>query len=87
LPRRYQPPARRRKLKKGQFSQEAAAPIAAAPVAPPLPVAAPVAAQQGRPPEGWHNVRDHSYVRGDLRRLAIITAFIGGGLVITAIIR
>ena len=90
MPRRYRPPARRRKSKKERLQQEAAAPrdaAAAAPVSSPLPVSAPVAVQQDRSAQGRHIVRDHSYVLGDLRRVALIAAFIIGGLVITAILR
>jgi len=46
-----------------------------------------VAVQQDRSAQGWHFVRDHSYVLGDLRRVALIAAFIIAGLVITAILR
>jgi hypothetical protein len=46
-----------------------------------------VAVQQDRTAEGRHIARDHSYVLGDLRRIALIVAFIVGGLVITAILR
>jgi len=46
-----------------------------------------VAVQQDRSAQGWHSARDHSYVLGDLRRVALIAAFISGGLVITAILR
>jgi len=90
LPRRYRPPARRRKSKKERLHEEAAAPrdaAAAAPVSSPLPVSAPVAVQQDRSAQGRYIARDHSYVLGDLRRIALIVAFIIGGLVIAAILR
>jgi len=90
LPRRYRPPGRRRKLKKGQSQQETAAPpdvAAVAPVPSPRPVSAPVAVQQDRSAQGRYIARDHSYVLGDLRRIALIVAFIIGGLVIAAILR
>ncbi len=60
---------------------------AAAPVSSPPPVSAPVAVQRDRSAEGRQIARDHSYVLGDLRRIALIVAFIVGGLVITAILR
>ncbi len=46
-----------------------------------------MAVQQDRSAQGWQLVRDHSYVLGDLRRIALIAAFIIAGLVITAILR
>jgi hypothetical protein len=46
-----------------------------------------VAVQQDRSVQGRHIARDHSYVLGDLWRIALIAAFIIGGLVITAILR
>jgi hypothetical protein len=90
LPRRYRPPGRRRKSKKERLQQETAAPRdagAAPPLLSPLPVAAPVAVKQERPDHSRHIARDHTYVLGDLRRVALMAAFIIGGLVITAILR
>ena len=90
MPRRYRPPARRHKSKKERLHGETAAPpdaAAAAPASSPLPVSAPVAVQQDRSAQGRHIARDHSYVLGDLRRIALIAAFVVGGLVITAILR
>jgi hypothetical protein len=46
-----------------------------------------VTVQRDRSAEGRHIARDHGYVLGDLRRIALIVAFIVGGLVITAILR
>jgi hypothetical protein len=46
-----------------------------------------VAVRQERSAEGRHIGRDHTYVLGELRRIALIAAFIIGGLVITAILR
>jgi hypothetical protein len=90
LPRRYRPPGRRRKSKKERLQQETAAPRdagAAPPLSSPIPVAAPVTVKQERPDHSRHIARDHTYVLGDLRRVALIAAFIIGGLVIAAILR
>jgi hypothetical protein len=90
LPRRYRPPTRRRKSKKERLRRETAAPPdegAAAPILSPLPSPAPVAVQHERSAEGRHIARDHTYVLGELRRIALIAAFIIAGLVITAILR
>lgn len=46
-----------------------------------------MAVQRDRSAHGHHIARDHSYVLGDLRRVAFIVAFIIVGLVITAILR
>jgi hypothetical protein len=46
-----------------------------------------VAAREERSSEVRHIGRDHSYVRGELRRIALMVAFIIGGLLITAILR
>lgn len=46
-----------------------------------------MAVQEDRSAQGRHITRDHTYVLGDLRRIALIVAFIIGGLVITAILR
>jgi hypothetical protein len=90
LPRRFRPPSRRRKSKKERLHRETAAPSdegAAAPVSSPLPATAPVVVQQERSAQGRHIVRDHTYILGELRRIALIVAIIVGGLVITAILR
>jgi hypothetical protein len=95
LPRRYRPPSRRRRSKKERLQPEPAAPrdagprdaAPAAPVSPPPPVSAPVTVREDRSDRGRQIGRDHSYVLGDLRRIALIVAFIVGGLVITAILR
>ncbi len=90
MPRRYRPPTRRRKPKKQSLLEETAA-LAYKDVGPPAPSLAPVAAQvavpRERPSQVRHIVRDHSYVMGDLRRVAIIVAFIIAGLLITAVLR
>jgi hypothetical protein len=90
LPRRYRPPARRRRSRKERPLPERAAPLeasAAAPVSSPRPAAAPVAVRQDRSTQTRHIVRDHRYVLDDVRRVALIVVFIVGGLVITAILR
>ncbi len=60
-----------------------------APATSPPPVAPPisVARDPERPSQAQHIARDYSYVVADLRRIAIIVAFIVAGLVITAILR
>jgi hypothetical protein len=62
---------------------------AEAPAAAPPPVAAPVAAtrERERPSQTQHIARDYRHVVADLRRIALIAAFIIAGLVITAILR
>lgn len=59
----------------------------AAPVPSPRPASAPVAAAPERSSHVRHITRDHSYVLGELRLIALLMAFIVGGLVITAILR
>jgi len=46
-----------------------------------------VVVQQERSAQGRHIARDHTYILGELRRIALIAAIIIGGLVITAILR
>ncbi len=92
MPRRYRPPDRRRKPKKQRLPGEMEAPSygeAEAPATSPPPVAPPipVARDPERPSQAQHIARDYSYVIADLRRIAIIVAFIVVGLVITAILR
>ena len=89
MPRRYRPPTRRRKLKKRLLEETPASSYegALAPASSPPPVAAPVAVPQERSSQPRHVARDYSYVAGDLRRIALIVAFIIAGLVITAILR
>ncbi len=90
MPRRYRPPTRRRKPKKQRLPEEAAPPAyedAAAPASPPPRLAPSVAAPQERPSRPQHIARDHSYVVGELRRIALIVAFITAGLIIAAILR
>ncbi len=92
MPRRYRPPDRRRKPKKQQLPGAMEDPSygdTEAPAAPPPPVAPPipVARDPERPSQAQHIARDYSYVVTDLRRIALIVAFIVVGLVITAILR
>ena len=88
MPRRYQPPARRRKKKRSQPSM---------PVAPRLvfPPAEPPAAEVPEPPRaprtagtetiaGKHVARDYSYVIVELKRVALVIAFIIAGLFVAA---
>ena len=94
LPRRYRPPNRRRKIKRQPLSGEPVAPSSEGIVAPipsppppPPPPPAPAAFTGERSSEPRHISRDYSYVVSDLRRIALIVAFIIAGLVITAILR
>ncbi len=92
MPRRYRPPDRRRKQKKQRLPGEMEAPSygeAEAPATSPPPVAPPIAVARDpeRPSQTQHLARDYSYVVTDLRRIALIVAFIVVGLVITAILR
>ncbi len=91
MPRRYRPPNRRRKMKRQPLSGEPEAPSdegAVAPIpSPPPPPAAPAAFAGERSHEPRHISRDYSYVISDLRRIALIVAFIIAGLVIAAILR
>ncbi len=92
MPRRYRPPDRRRKPKKQRLPGEMEAPSygeAEAPATSPPPGAPPrpVARDPERPSPTQHHARGYSYVVTDLRRIALIVAFIVVGLVITAILR
>ncbi len=90
MPRRYRPPERRRKSKKAVSSEETGAPTygdAAAPAATTRAWPAPPASHQERSSRVWHIARDHSYVLGEVRLIGLLTAFITGGLLITAILR
>ncbi len=92
MPRRYRPPTKRRKPKKQRLpgeTEDSSYGDAEAPAISPPPVAAPVAAprEPERPSQTQHIARDYSYVVTDLRRIALIVAFIVAGLVITAILR
>ena len=90
MPRRYRPPTRRRKLKKQTPFGEIEAPSYQGAVAPasPRPAAAiEVPVQDEREHRPTHIARDHTYVLADLRRVALIVAFILAGLIITAILR
>ena len=90
MPRRYRPPNRRRKIKRQPLSGEPEAPSyegTVAPIPSPPPPPPPAAFAEERSSEPRHISRDYSYVVGDLRRIALIAAFIITGLVITAILR
>ena len=90
MPRRYRPPARRRKSNKGDSRQGTTAPTygdAATPVPTARSGLAPSAAPHERSSRVRHIARDHSYVLGEVRLIALLMAFIIGGLVITAILR
>ncbi len=85
MPRRYRPPSKRRKSGKGRLRQDAEAPSyedIRRPTSSPSP-----AAPQERSSQVGQIARDYSYVLGDLRRIAVIVAFITVGLIITAILR
>ena len=85
MPRRYRPPTRRRKSKT-QYADETAG--AATPVSPPAaPKPTPAASERAGAPIVRHIARDHAYVLGEIRLIALLVAFILGGLIITAIIR
>ncbi len=90
MPKRYRPPERRRKSKKAVSSEETAAPTYGD-VAAPAPTVrawpAPPAASQDRSSSTKHIARDHSYVKGELKLIGLLTAFITGGLLITAVLR
>ena len=89
MPRRYRPPTRRRKGKRVPLEEAAAAAegmaVAAEPPARPAPAAVPIERGPARPEK--HISRDYSYVLGEVRLIAILVAFIVGGLVITAVFR
>ncbi len=90
MPRRYRPPNRRRKIKRQPLSGEAEALShegTVAPIPSPPPPPAPAAVAEERSPEPRHISRDYSYVVSDLRRIALIVAFIIAGLVIAGIVR
>ena len=93
MPRRFQPPARRRKAKRQRSSSLLEeplvpygideAPLASAPAA----VAAPAEPAARAEPRQQHLLRDHRYVLHEIRRIALIGGFITAGLVVTAILR
>ncbi len=90
MPRRYRPPNRRHKIKRQPVSGEPEAPSyegTVAPVSSPPPRPAPAAFAGERSSEPRHISRDYGYVISDLRRIAIIVAFIIVGLVVAAILR
>ncbi len=93
MPRRYRPPNRRHKIKRQHLSGEPEVPtyegtVAPASSPPPSqPRPAPAAFAGERSSEPRHISRDYSYVVSDLRRIAIIVAFIIAGLVVAAILR
>lgn len=90
MPRRYRPPTRRRKSKKQGLSQDPPPPSYQGAVTPIPSADRPPAAQSpSRQAVGGarHISRDHGYVVDEVRRIAIIVAFIMAGLVITAILR
>ncbi len=60
---------------------------AVGPAPSPRPAPSPVAASQERSSHVRHIARDHSYVPGEVRLIALLTAVIIAGLVITAILR
>lgn len=90
MPRRYQPPARRRKKKRSRPN----IPVAAS--SPPLVVEPPavdapqsvlqqaVAAPAREGTASRHVARDYSYVIVELRRIALVMAFIMAGLFVAA---
>jgi len=91
LPRRFQPPARRRKAKRQRSSSLLEEPLVPygideAPTAS-APVAAPPAPAARAEPRQQHLLRDHRYVLHEIRRIAVIGGFITAGLVVTAILR
>ena len=87
MPRRYRPPVKRRKTKKQSPSDILAQPLAPEEVV--APVVAPRAAVSTASPasrsETRHVARDYSYVRGEIKRIAIVAGFIMISLVLTAI--
>ena len=92
MPRRYRPPTKRRKPKKPRLpgeTEDSSYGDAEAPAISPPPIAPPVAVagEPERSSQTEHIARDYSYVITDLRRIALIVAFIVAGLVITAILR
>lgn len=89
MPRRYRPPTRRRKSKQQRLPAEGAEvlPYEGIETPAPPPTTARLAVEEERAAEPRHITRDYSYVMGELRRIAIIVAFIVAGLVITAILR
>ncbi len=87
MPRRYRPPVKRRKTKKQSPSDILAQPLAPEEVVAPVPaprVAVSTAAAASRS-ETRHVARDYSYVRGEIRRIAIVAGFIMVSLVLTAV--
>lgn len=90
MPRRYRPPTRRRKSKRGPLHSEGAFPAEEATAAPaperPRPEPTPSARKESAGHER-HVAQDYSYVVGEIRQIAIIAGLILLGLLITAILR
>lgn len=87
MPRRYRPPAKRRKAKKLSV-RDVASPLQETENT--LPSPAPAAASAPtltaiRQTEAKHVTRDYSYVIGELRRIVLLIAFIVVSLVLTAV--
>ena len=90
MPRRYRPPTRRRKSKRDSVRQETAEPAvggAAFASTVPRPSSPGTEIPHERASQVRHIARDHRYVLGEMRLIALLTAFIVAGLVITAILR
>jgi hypothetical protein len=80
LPRRYRPPSRRRKSSREPARQGAAAPTYE-------DIRPPAAPSRERTSQSGKIGRDHGFVVGELRQIALIVTFIFVGLIITAILR
>ena len=93
MPRRYQPPAKRRKRKNSQPNLPASAisPVESEEVceSETVPLArSPRPAVATTTGSGRHVIRDYAYVLGEFRRIVIVMAFIFIGIVIaTAVLR
>lgn len=87
MPRRYRPPVRRRKTKKPSVPNVPAQPserqdIEALTVAPRTAVSTAAPVSRG---EVKHVTRDYSYVRMEIRRMAIAGGIIISSLILTAV--
>jgi len=86
LPRRYRPPAKRRKSRELSV-RDVASPL---PEVETVPDSTPGAASAPtltalRQTEVRHVTRDYSYVMGELRRIVLLVAFIVVSLMLTAV--
>ena len=88
MPKRYQPPVRRRKAKKARpqgLLEVAAGDDHQTEAVAAVPAVTMAAAEPAPRSEERHITRDYSYVLAEVRRVAVIAGFIVAGLILTAV--